>query len=364
MTACLISAMRNEGTDVLEWVAWHRVIGFDRIVIWTNDCSDGSDLLLDALADLGWITHHRHTPGTGISAQGNVATLAHREPMVASSDWLMWLDADEFLNVHHGAGRLPDLLDVVGPADGIALNWRLFGDNGHDNSPPGLVTETFTQASLARYRLNRTVKTLHRMDDRVSSLFIHRPVWHDDPQAPINLLAGSGGRLGREFLYYTKENGNPQEMVERGAFGWSIAQINHYAVKALERVAVKQIRGDGLYANWTSRFDLRYLRRFNKNDETDISAYRHLAAVKAEMTSALSSPSVRRAHDACASRFRAILQQVASQTRELARNREGRIAEDMTADHPEVPPIAQTGRQRAISRQLPPCSATDRNDDK
>ena len=46
----LFSCMRNEAAYALEWVAYHRMIGFERIVICTNDCTDGTDALLDALA--------------------------------------------------------------------------------------------------------------------------------------------------------------------------------------------------------------------------------------------------------------------------------------------------------------------------
>ena len=58
----LLSAMKNEGPDVLEWALYHRLIGFDHILVYTNGCKDGSDRLLDAIADLGWLTHRRHTP--------------------------------------------------------------------------------------------------------------------------------------------------------------------------------------------------------------------------------------------------------------------------------------------------------------
>ena len=43
----LMSCMRNEGIHILEWLAYHRVIGFGPVVICSNDCADGSDRLLD-----------------------------------------------------------------------------------------------------------------------------------------------------------------------------------------------------------------------------------------------------------------------------------------------------------------------------
>lgn len=330
MTACLLSAMRNEGPDVLEWVAWHRMVGFDRIIVWTNDCTDGSDALLDALAGIGWLTHHRHSPAPGASVQGDVARLALADPQVAGSDWLLWLDADEFLRVNCGAGRLADLIAALDGATGIAVNWRLFGDNGHDRSPEGLVTESFTRAAPLKYRLNRSVKTLHRMDGRIARLFIHRPVWQDDPSPPVRLLAGDGVPLPSDFLFTPKDNGNPQEMVDKGRQSWRLAQVNHYAVKALERVAAKKLRGDGLYADWAGRFDFRYLKRFNHNDEEDRTALPLLPALKAEMARALAHPAVAAAHADCAARFRAMLDGLARETAFLASDRHGARLGDRT----------------------------------
>ena len=52
----LLSSMRDEGPFALEFVAHHRAIGFDRLFIASNDCRDGTDLLLDALDAAGAIT--------------------------------------------------------------------------------------------------------------------------------------------------------------------------------------------------------------------------------------------------------------------------------------------------------------------
>ena len=36
----IVSAMRNEGLWLLEWLAYHKAIGFDPIFVATNDCTD------------------------------------------------------------------------------------------------------------------------------------------------------------------------------------------------------------------------------------------------------------------------------------------------------------------------------------
>ena len=65
----LVSAMRNEGPFVLEWLAYHRVIGVDQVVIVSNGSTDGSDELLTALAAAGELTFLRTTPARGVAPQ-------------------------------------------------------------------------------------------------------------------------------------------------------------------------------------------------------------------------------------------------------------------------------------------------------
>ena len=47
-----MACMKDEAMFVVEWVAYHLVIGFDTVVVCTNNCSDGTDALLDRLTGL------------------------------------------------------------------------------------------------------------------------------------------------------------------------------------------------------------------------------------------------------------------------------------------------------------------------
>ena len=41
----IVTAMKNEGPFILEWAAYHLSIGFDRFLVYTNDCDDGTDAI-------------------------------------------------------------------------------------------------------------------------------------------------------------------------------------------------------------------------------------------------------------------------------------------------------------------------------
>lgn len=120
----VISCQRNEALWLCEWVAYHRAIGFDRIFVVSNDCTDGSDLILDRLEALGEVIHLRQSPPPGTAPQPAGCALALAHPAMAEVEWALHSDSDEFLNVTCGAGQVGDLLAAVGEADCIAIGCR------------------------------------------------------------------------------------------------------------------------------------------------------------------------------------------------------------------------------------------------
>jgi hypothetical protein len=86
MSTVLISSLRNEGPCLLEWVAFHCAIGFDRIVIAHNDCDDGSAQMLSALAELGWITAIENNPEQGQAPQQSAARRLASDGGLAKGD--------------------------------------------------------------------------------------------------------------------------------------------------------------------------------------------------------------------------------------------------------------------------------------
>lgn len=127
----LFSAQRNEGPFILEWVAYHKVVGFTDIVIYSNDCDDGSDDLLDRLAEAGEVEHVRHTPPEGVAPQQSASRLAQAAGTFRDGDWVMWLDLDEYLVPNVGDQTLDALIAEIGDVDALLVAWRHFGDGGN-----------------------------------------------------------------------------------------------------------------------------------------------------------------------------------------------------------------------------------------
>ena len=297
----LFTAVRNEGPFLLEWIAYHQVIGFDTIIVASNDCDDGTDDLLQALQAAGQLTHIRHEVPVGKRPQGNAARLVNEMGLISQGDWVLWLDADEFLNVHVGEGRLDDLIAALGDHDGVLINWRIFGDGGNARFPGRFISDAFTGASRPGFRRNHEVKTLFRHGPRIEGMGLHgiyRP--RLVPGAGARFLAPSGAPLdGADQVTARWLDGvdSPRNCkVQAHEAGHALAQINHYIVRTPEFFALKQARGRGWARRAAEEENTRHTADFyeahNRNESEDRSILRWTDAVTDRMAALSSDPLV------------------------------------------------------------------------
>ena len=230
----LFTAVRNEAPFLAEWIAYHKVIGFERIIVFANASDDGTEALLEALAAAREVEYHFHTPPERVSAQGNAARIANERGLIPDGAWTIWLDADEFLNVRVGSGMVGDLIARLGGAQGILINWRLFGDAGRAAFGGRHLSADFTRASLRRETLNTQVKTLFRWGGACrgfAPLSFHRPAI--DPSSAGNgamFLNGRGGPLSDDpenRAWLAGANSRSNCTVPAADRGHALAQINH-----------------------------------------------------------------------------------------------------------------------------------------
>lgn len=284
-TSGVVACMKDEGPFVLEWVAYHRVLGFDRIFVITNDCSDGTDAILDRLQELGHVTHivNPMHPGLGPQASGMKELFSRGD--VQALDWLLHIDADEFLNISIGGGTLDDLFPVIDHADAVALLWRPFGNNGVERWEGGLVIETFDRTQGVPRTTNAGHKTLFR-PARFGSATDHMPKEPKDPETV--LVNALGTSLRADALY---ERNTSRFRLSRDALTWNNACINHYAIRSLDSFLLKNDRGNGMgYDSRKYYRNSNFFRRNNKNGMQDLGIQRHLSAVKQELQLYLDDP--------------------------------------------------------------------------
>lgn len=289
----IVTAMKNEGPFILDWIAHYRALGVRDVLVYTNDCEDGTDHLLSCLSEAGVV--HRDNPyrATGQVPQYAAFRAAEDETVVQAADWLMTIDVDEYLNIHAGSGTFPDLLATVPEAHAISVPWRLFGNadrTGFEDEP---VVRQFTRCApeyAPRPLQAWAFKTLYRNAGLFRRLGVHRPKGLD--------------RAFRDSLVWVDATGahlppaiwDKAWRMSKAHWGYTHATLNHYAVRSAESFLVKRERGK---VNRTSREQgLAYWFRMNHNAEEDRSILRISDKVAAEKSALLSLPGVAAAHEA------------------------------------------------------------------
>ena len=291
----LVATMRNEGPYILEWLAYHRAIGFTDVIVCTNDCVDGSPALLDRLEHLGLLVHLRSQPASPRDAQLVAYTLAASHPLTVAADWAMVLDADEFLNVHAGTGRVGDLIDAVPGATAICVNWRLFGSSGHREWSPGLVTERFTRAAPLEHGVNWPYKTLFtRLDAYGCKLLSHQPRFpHAHELQNLRYVDGAGLTLP-SWVY--DESRDTFLQSEPGTVSWALAQVNHYNTRSRDDYFAKHRRGGGIPVDWDRESCWLV---FDRNEDEDLTISPKLPAMKRALAAMREDAKLLRLHAHC-----------------------------------------------------------------
>ena len=135
--AAVLATARNEGPYLLDWIAHHRTVGFEHVVIYSNDNDDGSDDLLGRLAELGEITWVRNELSPVSRAQWKAYGHAFKVlPDLVDYRWTMVLDIDEYFSFR--PGMFGSVADVIGwhehqHVEAVALRWLTFAAAADDS---------------------------------------------------------------------------------------------------------------------------------------------------------------------------------------------------------------------------------------
>ncbi|SHI59179.1 Glycosyl transferase family 2 [Shimia gijangensis] len=288
----IVTTMKNEGPFMLEWIAYHRSIGFTDFLIYTNDCNDGTDAIAKRLEQLGVAQHVDNVFKKGASPQRVALRRALAQPVYQESDWALCADCDEFLNIRVGQGHLDDLFKAVGDSDAISLCWKIFGCGGQVEYKDKFVTEQFTWAAEEAFRAKYKalgLKTLFRPSEAIFKIGVHRPKFHEQPDS--FLWKDAGGQIMPKQYFAAGWSAHK-------AFSHTYARLHHYAVRSTESFLVKRDRGR------TNHIDrdqgLAYWADLNLNMAEDTSLLKRLQPAKDEFEKLLADPVLAELHeDAC-----------------------------------------------------------------
>ncbi|AUQ68742.1 glycosyltransferase family 2 protein [Phaeobacter inhibens] len=291
-----VSMMKDEGPFVLEWIAHHLALGFTDLLVYTNDCTDGTDAMLIRLQQLGLAHHRRNDIPEGMRPQPSALKYAQKDPLVRASDWLIVFDADEFLCIKHGDGSVDGLISSTKQVggNGVVITWRTFGSAGVQHWSRDPVTEQYQYAAPAMWNKGWGVKTLFQFDPEFWVLGIHRPKIknkHLKTSFPdsVNWLNGSGLPMEDYFKFR-----GWRSIVRTVGYDW--AQMNHYAVKSIDSYAIRKFRGN--VNNKKDKYNADYWALQDRNEVFDDSILRHRDRRDQIMAQLLKDPVLHQLHHA------------------------------------------------------------------
>lgn len=235
--ASIMACARWEMPYITEWLLYHRAIGFDHVYLFCND-DDPTELYREVLPFLQgdpFVTF-RHFPFQGQQFQMYMHGLRQWKD---ETQWLMFLDIDEFLCLREDSNIKVFLDQTPSHWDCIQFNWLVFGNNGFVDRPAGSVLQTYTRRSA---RLHKTCKTLTRTV-AIDLARIDRKIyiWHgwDGVLANnafcCNVLGIDPADIPVEGALIASEQDNVSIMKR--------AVIHHYGVKSLKDFRFRYDRG-------------------------------------------------------------------------------------------------------------------------
>lgn len=164
----LCAIVKNELPYLPEWLAYHRVVGVDQVLLYDN----GSDVPLDSRpgAKSMW-EGVSVVPYPGSNRQAEAYTDGIRR-MLGKTAWVAFVDIDEFL-VPLKHDSLPEVLSKFASSGGLAAHWQTFGAGGHQYRAPGLQMEAFLLRAPDDWAWNTHIKTIARPECALRALDGH-----------------------------------------------------------------------------------------------------------------------------------------------------------------------------------------------
>jgi hypothetical protein len=248
--AAVVTSVRDDGIYLLDWVAHHLVLGFEHIVIYTNDNSDGSEELLRKLALHGVITLIESEtagdePPEG-KAFGHAVQLLHD---LRDFEWVLFVDSDEyFVPGPQYNNSVSNVISAVRrkfgnqPPSGICYDWLWFVSGMKFEREPGPLLERFQHA-----RPHHLTKCLARIQDVLSM--------RRDHYAEVK----QGG-----FIVGSTFEAIDLSTIYRRIPEYAGGQINHYWPRSFEEFAIKKARGATLKME-VNLYDRPYSKFFSWN---------------------------------------------------------------------------------------------------
>ncbi|WP_380054348.1 glycosyltransferase family 2 protein [Falsihalocynthiibacter sp. SS001] len=292
----VLTSMKNEAPFILEWIAYHKAIGVTHFLVYTNDCTDNTNAMLDRLAELGIVTRldNPWDPASGKKPQHVALNDAQKQPVLQDADWVLTIDVDEFVNIHVGGGTFPELFEACNDPNVISFTWKFFGNDNIREYQDRPIMEQFTACApefIPKPRLGWGFKSMVHRSAPYTKIGVHRPlkIENDEAVSRVRWVNGSG-RVMPEMLL----TNNGWRSTKR-SLGYRFATLNHYILRSAESFLVKRDRGRINHTEQDQGID--YWMRRNYTSEQDPRMIERLPMMEKERSALLADEQLSKLHN-------------------------------------------------------------------
>lgn len=173
----IVVIAKNEQDYIKEWVSFHKVMGFDKIILYDNDSTDNTVKEIRPFIDSSYVIYNKIP---GVRQQLN----AYNDALKRYSSLFMYMafiDCDEFLFPVDCSETVLSVVEKTMKkyrrAGGVCVNWAMFGSSGHETKPDGLLIENFIYRSKVPGRGTECIKTICNPDMVVNFSHSHYPIY-------------------------------------------------------------------------------------------------------------------------------------------------------------------------------------------
>ena len=164
MKTGVVVLVKNEEHILPEWLAFHRALGFERILVLDNQSADATvELVKQAAAHSDGITLEHWSGDMPHAERQRLAYERGLDVMRSEGiEWCLFIDADEFMTCATDE-TLKEMLRRLDQHAAIALHWSFYGSSGHTTNPPGLTVENYLLRAPASFAPQSLCKSLVRV---------------------------------------------------------------------------------------------------------------------------------------------------------------------------------------------------------
>lgn len=230
----IASLVKNERPYIEEWIEFHTLRGIRAFFIYDNGSNDGTP---EFLRNNQWESEVHCFDWRSFDGLGSAQRFAFCHAIAnygADFRWMLFLDLDEFVFPVEDVSLIA-ALSRCAHLPSISMPWMNFGPDSHQQPPPGLVIENYTE------------RATFPADDDQRHLFAYKtfvdPLAVSVPGVHYSQLRDYG-----DVMFNERGQSVPRSRCRQKSFACNeILRLHHYFTRSFEEMARKRKRGPGSF---------------------------------------------------------------------------------------------------------------------